>query len=139
MPPVETIRLFGLMQHGTARGRLAREGNVHRVDVLAVDDTNWHVQLLQPLDDLEEDATYTVRFRARADAPRQVNLHGQVVWPDWHCIGLNEDVPLTKDWREYRYEFQAKGTAAENQIVFNVGDRTGTVWVADFTVTKGGK
>jgi WD40 repeat protein len=138
-PPGETVSQFLLIVHGTAQATRAREGNVHRVDVTAVDGTNWHAQLLQTFDDLQEGATYTVRFRARADAPRQVNLHGNIAEPDWHGIGLDEAVPLTKDWQDYRYEFRAKDLAAGNNIVFNVGDRTGTVWVADFTVTKGGK
>jgi hypothetical protein len=84
-------------------------------------------------------ATYTVRFRAKADAPRRIWLGGYIGEPDWHSIGLGQDVPLTEAWQDYRYEFQAKDLAAENLIGFNVGDQTGTVWIADFTLTKGAK
>jgi hypothetical protein len=59
--------------------------------------------------------------------------------PDWHPVGLNEEVSLSDDWRTYQYQFQAKGLAARNSVVFNVGERTGTVWIADFTLTKGAK
>jgi hypothetical protein len=68
-----------------------------------------------------------------------VNLCGQNGEPNWEGIGLNETIPLTKDWKPYEYKFQAKGIAAQNLIVFNVGEQTGTVWIADFTVTKSAK
>ena len=61
--PLETIRLFTLQLLGTAQGTLTPEGDVQRIDVPAVDGTDWHVQLQQSFDDLEEGATYTVRFR----------------------------------------------------------------------------
>jgi hypothetical protein len=40
------------------------------------------------------------------------------------------------EWHDFAYEFQAKDLAAENSFQLNVGDQAGTVWVADFTVTK---
>jgi WD40 repeat protein/serine/threonine protein kinase len=139
VPPVETIRLLALQCLGTARATLAREGNDYRVDVTAVDGTEWHAQLLTTFDDLQEGATYTVRFRARADAPRRVGILAQIAKPDWHPIGLGEAVPLTQEWREYRSEFQAKDLAASNQIIFNLGETTGTVWITDITLTRGAK
>jgi WD40 repeat protein len=136
-PPLETIHLFALNVLGKARATRFSEGDAQRVEVAAVDDTHWHVQLFQTFGDLQEGATYTVRFRARADAARPVELYAQVAELDFHGIGLNEAVPVTKDWSEYQYRYQAKDLAVTNQIVFNLGDRTGTVWIADFTVTRG--
>ena len=46
----------------------------HRIDVTAVDGTAWHAQLLQVFDDLQEGATYTIRFRARADSHRSPHV-----------------------------------------------------------------
>src|SRR5262249_46933772 len=115
------------------------EGNGHRIDVTAVDGTDYHATLAQGFDDLQEGATYTIRFRTRADAPRQVSLYGQIAEPDWHGIGLSPVVPLTKDWQPYEYEFQAKNVAASNTITFILGAQTGTVWIADFTVTRSAK
>jgi WD40 repeat protein len=139
VPPVEIIRLFSLQFHGTAGASMATEGNVHRIDVTAADGNDWHAQLIQVFDDLQEGATYTVRFRARADAPHRLALSSQIDKPDWNSIGLYERVLLSADWRAYEFEFQAKGLARWNNIVFNVGERTGTVWIADFTVTKAAK
>jgi tetratricopeptide (TPR) repeat protein len=64
-------------------------------------------------------------------------LGGYIDEPDWHGIGLRQDVPLSEAWQDFQYEFQAKDLAAENSIHFIVGDQTGTVWIADFTLTKG--
>jgi WD40 repeat protein/serine/threonine protein kinase len=134
--PVETICLFSVAMRGTARAALTTTGNVHRVDVTAVDGTIWHAWLSQVFSDLQEGATYTIRFRAKADRPFHMVLYGQIGEPDWHGIGLWQDVWLTEDWQEFQYQFQAKGLAAWNMVQFQVGARTGTVWIADFTLTK---
>jgi hypothetical protein len=136
---IEASRLFALELFNAARATLTTEGNVCRVDVTAVDGTNWHARATRVFDDLQEGATYTVRFRAKADVPRQIILYGQVDEPDWHDIGLSQDVPLTERWQTYQYQFRAKGLAAENAIQFILGDRTGTVWIADFTLTREAK
>jgi WD40 repeat protein len=135
-PPVVTDHLFALELFGTAQATLTTSENVSRVNVTALDGITWHARLTQLFDDLQEGATYRVRFRARADAPRQMRLHGQVDESDWHSIGLSEQVALTEEWQAYQYEFRAKDIAASNTIHLILGDRTGTVWIADFTVTK---
>ena len=77
-------RSLSLLLFGTAKAIQTRDGNADRVEVTAVTGTRWHVQLLQTFDgiqDLQEGATYTVRFRAKADpaqsstfTPRSKNL-----------------------------------------------------------------
>ena len=137
--PLEPARLFALELFGTAGATLADEGNVCRIAVAAVDGTNWHARIIRMFDDPQAGATYTVRFRAKADAPRRIWLVGSIDEPDYHGIGLLQEVRLTEAWQDYQYEFQAKDVAAENLIQFNVADQTGTVWIADFTLTKGAK
>ena len=139
VPPVETIWTFSLQLTGAAKALMTTEGRVHRVDVTAIDGTDWHAQLRRVFDDLREGATYKVRFRARSDAPRNLRLAANIGEPDWHFIGLNEQVPLSADWRSHEFEFKAKDLAAENLIIFNLGERTGTVWIADFSLTKSAK
>ncbi len=135
---MESARLFVLELFGTAQATLAAQGNVGRVDIAAVDGTDWHARITKLFDDPQAGATYTVRFRAKADAPRRIWLGGNIDEPDYHGIGLGQVVPLTEAWQDYQYKFQAKDLAAENSIYFNVGDQTGTVWIADFTLTKEG-
>jgi hypothetical protein len=135
-PPVETIRLISLELFDAAQATLTVEGNVHRVEVTAVDGTDWHARLSQVFEDLQEGATYTIRFRAEADAPRPIMLYGQIGEPDWHGIGLSEVVSLTQEFRDYVFKFQAKDLGATNLLQLILGDQTGTVWIADLTVTK---
>jgi WD40 repeat protein len=138
--PVETFHLFFLELSGTVKAtRSVEENNVQRVDVSANDGTDGHVQLLQVFDDLQEGATYTVRFRARADAPRSIRLAASGSYPASHGIGLHESVCLTPSEQEYQFEFQAKDLDFLNTIQLVLGERTGTVWIADFTLTKGPK
>src|SRR5262249_57054490 len=113
---IEPARLFALEVFDTARATLTTEGNVCRVEVTAIDKTIWHVTLCHLLEDLLEGATYTVRFRAKADAPRPMTLWGEIASPDWHCIGLDMAVPLSKDWKSYQYEFQAKDLMVSTKI-----------------------
>jgi len=138
-PPDETIHPFSLRLFGTARATWTPEGNVQRVAVSAVDGTRWHAKLAKRFDDLQEGATYTIRFRAKADAPRPMTLCGLIGESDYHGIGLDEEVSLTETWQEYAYAFQAKDLAARNIIEMQLGNQTGTVWIADFTVRKRAK
>ncbi len=97
--PLETARLFALELFGTAQATLSGVGNVCRVDIAAVDGTNWHARITKLFDDPQAGATYTVRFRAKADAPRPIWLSGSIDEPDWHGIGRLQDVPWPKRGR----------------------------------------
>jgi hypothetical protein len=100
-----------------------------------------HVRLNQVFDDLQEGASYTIRFRAKADAPGSIVLKAKSQLPNvGHDIGLGDViVELTETEKLYQYKFRAKGLAHWNGIHFILGQRTGTVWIKDFTLTKGEK
>src|SRR5262249_42593384 len=108
-------------------------------DVTAVDGTDFHVQFGQLFDDLEAGTSYTVRFRARADTNRTVHLYGQINEADWHGIGLNEPIALTEEWKSFAYDFRTINLAAVNKIKFDIGQQTGSVWLADFSVIRKAK
>jgi len=137
---LDSTCLFELRVFGTAQATMAIDGTVCRVDVGAVDGTNWHAQIVQPFDDAQEGARYTVQFRARADAPRRMPLScGFVDRADWHGVGLSQQVSLTGEWQDYQYEFQAKNLGTDNEFHLDLGDQTGTVWIGGFTITKEAK
>jgi WD40 repeat protein len=138
-PPAEIIRQTLLELFGTAQGTLTIEGNAFRAHVTAVDGTNWHARLSQELVDLQEGTSYTVQFRARADVPRTIQVYGQIEEPDWHGIGLDQFVSLTGDWQSFRCEFRAKDLVVTHMLRFVLGEQTGTVWIADVTVTPNAK
>jgi hypothetical protein len=135
-PPAETIPVLVYELWGGAEGTMSVEGNVHRVDVTAVDNVDWHARLSQVMDDLQEAATYSVRFRARANVPRPITVFAGVDVADWHDIGLIQGVWLTEQWQTFQIEFQAKNLAATNVLQLNLGARPGTVWIADVSVTR---
>jgi WD40 repeat protein/serine/threonine protein kinase len=138
--PIDIVRLFTLEIQGKAQATAINKGKEHEVQVTAVDETDWHVQLIQLFDDLEEGATYTIRFRAKADVPRSISLLGQRNGnPDFELICQGKDIPITEQWEKYEATFQVKNLAAVNKIYFILGQQTGTVWIDDFTVTKEGK
>ena len=139
-PPAEVIRLFGLeLIDDNARATLTTSDRTERIDVTAINENANGIQLVQVFDDLQEGAAYTIRFRARADTPRPIQLHGKVAQPDWHSIGLDERFDLTDKWQTYEFRFQAKGLSTLNKIRFVLGQKTGTIWIADFTVTEAAK
>jgi hypothetical protein len=137
--PIETVNLFALVVQGTAQATRTFEGNIHRVDVTAIDGTKYHCQLLQLFDDLQEGETYSVRFRAKTDVAREILLNSSIRQPDYNNTGLRQLVSLSDDWQLYQYDFQAKDLAARNGINFVLGDQIGTFWIADFSVTKTAK
>jgi tetratricopeptide (TPR) repeat protein len=136
--PMDVVRFFGLELLEKTQATVTSNGKEYEVHVTAVDSTDWHVQLIQKFDDLVEGGTYEIRFRAKADVPRDIQLHAQRNGvPDWQNIGLNKSISITKKWETYEVKFQAKEIAATvNKIHFILGQQTGTVWIADFTVTK---
>ena len=137
-PPTETLRAVLLELFDAAQATLTIEENVHRVDVTAVDGTGWHAHCRRCLTTSRK-ARPTRCGSAPGPMPRPTEVYGQIGEPDCHGIGLNEVVPLTADWQTYEREFRAKDLAASNLIQFHVGERTGTVWIADITLTKATK
>ena len=136
LPPVETIRLFRLQVMGSAVASMATEGQVHRVDVTAIDGTDWHVQVQRMFDDLQEGTTYTVRFRAKAEATSSLGLFANIAEPDWHSIGLTSKCRCPTTGRPTSTISRRRRLRPMNSVVFNLGKRTGTVWIADVTLAK---
>jgi hypothetical protein len=132
----DTTYLFDLKVYPNAKATMTAEGNAIRADVAAVDGTDWHAVLEHPIYDFEEGETSTIRFRARAEISRLVRLTAVVYQGNWHSVGLDERVSLTNGWQNYEYEFQAKNVTAENVIHLSVGERTGKVWISDFSITR---
>jgi WD40 repeat protein len=58
--PMDVVRLFALELLNEAQAIVTGNVKEYEVHVTAVDSTDWHVQLIQVFDDLEEGATYTI-------------------------------------------------------------------------------
>ncbi len=44
---------------------------------------------------------------------------------------------LGADWRSYQHTFRAAGVTGASNLNFNLGFRTGSVWLADVVLEKG--
>jgi WD40 repeat protein/serine/threonine protein kinase len=136
-PPTEAPRPFLLQRLGKTQATAIIEGKLNEVQVTAVDDTDWHVQFYQLFGDLEEGATYAIRFRAKADVPRSIGLNADRNGnPNWDPVLLVKSFSVTDNWEPYEVQFTAKDIGPVNRIFFILGQQTGTVWIDDFTVTK---
>ncbi|MGO8672264.1 MAG: hypothetical protein ACLQVD_12965 [Capsulimonadaceae bacterium] len=108
------------------------------VNVAAADGTEWHTQA--EIDGLtfQEGAEYTVNFRAKADAARQIGVYTSIDQADWHGVGLSTGLPLTTDWQNYHYVFTAHDVVPGHcRVSFLLGKQTGTLWIAGLTVSPG--
>jgi hypothetical protein len=136
----ERARVY-LEINGSAAARTSNDGGAFRFDIGKVDGTEWHVQAYRVRTDLREGATYTLRFRARADRPLRIGVGLNQGEPPWHAASFSPagGVSLATGWRTYQYAFRAKdlGSRRGNRVpVFTLGQQVGTVWLADITLTE---
>ena len=124
---------------GTSQAALQPEaaGGIS-IAVTQTDGTDWHVQAHQTGLDLRDGATYTVTFRAKADAARTLPVAASLDQEDWHNIGLDENAALSTDWKPFSYVFTAHDTVPSHaRLAFTLGAQTGTVWIDDLQIHPG--
>ena len=101
-----------------------------------VDSTDWHVQAVQTNLDFKDGNTYVIKFKAKSAEELSIMVNAMIDQEDWHQIGLNEEVSLTKEFKEFRFEFTASETVAKkNRISFVLGNAKGTVFLKELTLT----
>lgn len=88
---------------------------------------------------LNENTTYTLTFRAKADPPRDLPLHGDVEAPGMAPEGLDDTVKVKRDWQTFSVTWTTKPGTKENHIApqFMVGGNLGTLWLSDVSLTPG--
>lgn len=112
---------------------------VLRVNVTAIGDHNWKVQLYQPGLDIDNGEPYALSFWARADRARTIDLNMALDQPDWHPVGLLvTHTALTRKWHKFVLAFTAGRTRKEhNRLSFVLGDSPGQVDLADVSLKQG--
>ncbi|MBV9851540.1 MAG: carbohydrate binding domain-containing protein [Armatimonadetes bacterium] len=142
-PAINTYASWTIEHQGTSEAALSPQPQAGGspdaiITVTQIDDTGWHVQAHQTGLNFRDGATYTVSFRAKADAPRAMNVAAGLDQADWHNIGLSADADLTTDWKTFRYVFTAhEPVPRHGRVAFQLGDKTGTVWISDLQVRPG--
>jgi hypothetical protein len=97
----------------------------------------WHVNLYQSRWALRGGQSYDLEFWAKADVARTIGLAAQKSAPDFRNYGLWETtLELSPEWRRYRMTFVAVETAADAQLQFLLGARTGRVWLDGVRLTE---
>lgn len=138
LAPPDDLNNWQVYTGGTAQATYRREGRELRLDVSAVDGTARHVQCFQRGINVREGHTYTLRFRARADEPREMWVEAHLDQPDYHNVGLRGVVPLVPQWQVFVDTFRATRVLTNDTSVpcFVVGSKAGTVWLADISLSE---
>jgi SAM-dependent methyltransferase len=84
--------------------------------------TGFDIQLNQPHLELKANHRYAVRFRARADGERSINVGVAEAHEPWGGLGLYERVELTREWECFEKEFLASADENNARIHFDVGE-----------------
>ena len=122
--------------HEGAAGTLTRDGDALKVEVATPGREDWHVQLYQPGLNLRDGAQYTLRFRARSDAPREYGVYGSLDVPDYRPVFEQRTFRTTTAWAPVEVRFTARDVQPDHvrAPVFALGRARGTLWLSDVTL-----
>lgn len=99
---------------------------------------SWHLTVERAHPPVRAGTAYTVRFRARADGPRQITVHVSQAHPPWQNLGLGEStggrIDITPEWRDVELSFQARLDDDVVRVAFDVGGDTASVYLSDASV-----
>ena len=77
--------------------------------------------------------SYTLTFKAKADAARSIQVQAGQDEEPWGNLGLDEPLDLTTDWKDQTFTFTANDVKPnkKNRVGFVLGAATGKVYVKD--------
>ncbi|MEI6501074.1 MAG: carbohydrate binding domain-containing protein, partial [Armatimonadota bacterium] len=108
------------------------------IDVTAVSDQGWHVQLQWPGLKFEKSGVYTLEFDARSDSARNVSVDARMAHQSWGTL-WQLDVKTTPEWKHFRLPVSVGEDEDTGRITFsNLGALTGKVQLAGVSLKPGG-
>jgi hypothetical protein len=132
LKPTNKADSWRFEQHNDGKGTMTVDGDAIVFTVTTPGADAWNVQVFQVNLDLKAGKEYTVTFKAKADAPRSMNVWAGIDEEDWHNIGLDEAVELTKEFKEFKFTFTPSDVRAnKNRIGFIIGGEKGKISVQD--------
>lgn len=132
LKPTNKTESWRLEQHDEGKGEMSVDGDAILFNVTKAGGEEWHVQTFQTKLDLKDGKEYTLTFKAKAAADRDIKAQAAIDEEDWHNIGLDETASLTKDWKAFEYTFEASEVkAGNNRVGFVLGGAAGKVWIKD--------
>lgn len=90
----------------------------------------WHVDL-EHATSVKGGKLHAVRFRARADQPRMLDVAVSQNHEPWQHLGFYRHVQVGKEWKNYSFEFVGSATDEKARLRFLAGQDTTPVEVAD--------
>jgi hypothetical protein len=125
-------------QHEQAKGSMKADQDAILFDVTNVDGELWHVQVFMHDVEFKEGKEYTLTYKAKGDPARSITATATIDEDDWHAIGLQEEVELTKDWKEQSHTFKPENVVkpGKNRLGFFLGNEKGKVWIKDVSLTE---
>ena len=136
------------METGTiAEGKLetVKDSGIHYdQNVLSVTTTkpgeeSWNLQLHQLGLTLESGAPYTLKFWARSDEERSINVGVRLQKSPWRFQGLQKTVKLAKKWQEFSFVFVARDTEPGfTRLSFGFRNQMGRFLFANVSLKRGG-
>jgi hypothetical protein len=124
-------------QFSPATGTMTPDGDAIRCNIATLDATNiGNVQLYQVGPVIENGRAYRIHFAAKADKDRVMKLDGSLNHMHYDHIGIQQSVPLSKDWQTFDYVFVGENADGQPDRLptFVLGQTTGTVWIKDVTL-----
>ena len=140
-PAGEAEKGWVLEQHAGCSARVVPlEGaSGVRIEIGKSDETNWHLQLKHRPLRIEAGKRYTLTFRARADAERDIAcMVGQDRSP-WGNLGFSSRARLAAEWRSFRFGFDASATEDAARLSFLLSGSGTSVELADVALCPGGR
>jgi YHS domain-containing protein len=136
LKPTAAVESWRLEQHETGKGTIESKDGAIIFTVTEPGSQDWHVQAFQTPLDLKDGTQYILTFKAKATEPRAARVQAGIDEEDWHYVGLDEQIDLTKDWKDYSYTFTATDTRPnKNRLGFVLGMEKGTVQIKDLKLT----
>ncbi|MEO1261419.1 MAG: carbohydrate binding domain-containing protein [Bacteroidota bacterium] len=107
-----------------------------RVDVQNVTGTNWHIQFKQSGASLVALKTYQIRFAARCDGTRNIEVVASRDNAPYTYYGHRE-ITLTPAWQEFDFTFIAPENNDGNfRLGFQFLSQTGSYWFDELSMTE---
>lgn len=114
------------------------ETPVMHIQVTQPSGQGWHVQTNQGGLKFTGGKTYTVRFRAKADAERRININLSQNHEPWKVLASGE-ATLTKEWKTYQFSMPVPDSDENARVsLSNLGSAASQFWFSNVSVRQGG-
>jgi hypothetical protein len=89
-----------------------------KITVTQVGRVEWHPQLIEAGFALKKDLPYTLTFYARSATAERMSVNCMMAHDPWERLGLDVQVNLGTQWKQYRYTFRPDRDDDEARLSF---------------------